>query len=412
MFHPHRTDETPPFGTGQPIDRRSALKMIGGLAGLAIAGPFVQGCGSGNDPASPAPGPQGDPLVLLVPGFMSQLYTAFSIYGENLINAALRDAARQVPVIGDRIAAALPTIDLPVPAGGFISFDSLKTYYAGREVEYVEVPKAVGFDTQRGVVDNGAAIAGYLRGLKNKRVTILSHSKGGLDTLQALLENRDLWGTTVTGWVALQAPFHGSPVADNIPAALAGPLLSAFGGDQQSLLDLKTQVRGQYMLGRANAIAELTAAIPVTSSYATFTTSPSQSIRNAALELAGAVFNSGLLQDIAAIVAANLLDPVQATTEAIALIRARARQLVAGIMSDVPMMGLSNLTMAEANDGLVPVSSTELAGATRVAMSPQGDHAAPVMEVTPFKNFWSADHRNGVTSGLVADVREKSAAVA
>ena len=40
---------------------------------------------------------------------------------------------------------------------------------------------------------------------------------------EALLENRDLWGKTVVGWVALQAPFHGSPVADNVPPDLTGP---------------------------------------------------------------------------------------------------------------------------------------------------------------------------------------------
>jgi triacylglycerol esterase/lipase EstA (alpha/beta hydrolase family) len=385
--------------------RRSALKTLGGMAGLALFSQFGLGCGSDDDPTGPGPAPSGDPLVLLVPGFMSQLYKAFSIYGETLINAALRNAALQVPVIGDRIADLLPTIDLPVPAGGFITFDSLKAYYDAEGVAYVEMPQAAGFNTQQGVVRNGAAIAEFLKGLDNKSVTILSHSKGGLDTLQALLENRDLWGTTVQGWVALQAPFRGSPVADNLPSALAGPVLNAFGGDRQALDDLKTAGRGQYMLGRANAIAELTGTIPVTSAYSTFTTSPSQSIQNAAWALAEAVFNSGMLRDIAAIVAANLLNPAQAAAEAVALIRTRARQLVGGVMSDVPMMGLSNLTMPEANDGLVPVSSAALAGAGVFQMNPQGDHAAPVMEVTPFKNFWTAGYRNEVTSGQVEDVR-------
>lgn len=388
-----------------PTTRRSALKTFGGLAGLALFSQFGNGCGSDDDPASPVVAPRGDPLVLLVPGFMSQLYEAFSIYGEGLINAALRNAALQVPVIGDRIAGLLPAIDLPVPAGGFITFDSLTAHYETTGVEYVEMPLSAGFNTQQSVVDNGAAIALYLKGLTNKRVTILSHSKGGLDTLQALVENRDLWGTTVTGWVALQAPFHGSPVADNVPPALAGPLLSAFGGDQQAINDLKTVDRGNYMQGHDNAITELTSAIPVTSCYSSFTTSPSQGMGNAAQALADAVFNSGMLKDIAAIVAANLLDPAQAAREAVALVRTRARQLVAGIMADVPMMGLSNLTMAEANDGLVPVSSAALAGASSLEMNPQGDHAAPVMEVTPFKNFWTAGYRNEVTSGLVAQAR-------
>lgn len=80
-------------------------------------------------------------------------------------------------------------------------------------------------------------------------------------------------------------------------------------------------------------------------------------------------------------------------------------------MSDVPMMGLGNMTMAEPNDGLVPTSSVALAGADLMPLSPAGDHAAPVMEVTPFKNFWGPVHRNEVTAGLVANVRNKAAAV-
>ena len=411
------SNHTPEPETVSPIlrkstSRRQALKTLGGLAGMLAASQFGIGCGSDDSPTDPGPTvTKGDPLVLFVPGFMSQLYTAFSIYGEIAINAQLRAVARTVPVIGDRIAGALPTIHLPLPAGGFISFDSLMDQYVADEIDFTDMSNQPGFNTQSGAVDNGQAIAAYLGGLSNKSVTIISHSKGGLDTLQALLENRSLWKTTVTGWVALQPPFHGTPVADNIPAVLAGPLLSAFGGDQQSLLDLKTGVRQQYMSSRANVIAELTQAIPVTTCYSSFTTSPAQSIQNAVVELAQAVFNSNLLQQIAVIVAANLLNPAQAAAEAVALIRARANQLVAGVMDDVPMMGLSNLTIPEANDGLVPVSSTALSGAATVQLTPQADHAAPVMDVTPFKNFWTAGYRNSVTAGLVEDVRGETAGV-
>ena len=128
-------------------------------------------------------------------------------------------------------------------------------------------------------------------------------------------------------------------------------------------------------------------------------------MRNAAVEFARNVLNSGILRDIAAIVASNLLNPAQATVEAIALVRTRANQLAGGAMSNVAMMGLSNLTMAEANDGLVPVSSVALPGADVVPLAPDADHAAPVMEVTPFRNFWSESRRNEATSGLVDSIR-------
>ncbi|MFO7653531.1 MAG: hypothetical protein R6X25_06880 [Candidatus Krumholzibacteriia bacterium] len=384
-------------------DRRRFIQTLGGLAGLLLVGPTTFGCGSKDDPVAPAAAKE--KLVLFVPGFMSQLYTAFSIYGEDVINAELRAAARDVPVIGDRIAARLPTIDLPVPSGGFITFDSIERHYDTEGIAYDDMNSQGGFNTQQGVEENGAAIADFLAGSTGKSVTIVSHSKGGLDTLQALLENRGLWGETVTGWIALQPPFAGSPVADNVPAALAGPLLTALGGDEQALLDLQTAPRTEYMADRVGEIAELTAAIPVISCYSTFTASPAQSFGNVGREFASQVLDAQMLRQIAVIVSTNLLDPAQAATEAVALIRSRARQLVATVMSNVPMMSVGNLTMSEANDGLVPVSSVALPGASIRQLTPTADHAAPVMEVTPFKNFWSAARRNDVSSGLVDEVR-------
>lgn len=404
MTTPYRRSTDP---NSPPTTRRQALKTLGGMAGLLTLGSFGIGCGSDDSPTSPEVAKE--PLVLLVPGFMSQFYTALSVHGESVLNSALRTRARTVPVIGDRIAAALPTIRLPLAAGGFISFDSLMQHYDGLGVAYVDMSGLPGFNTQSGIVPNGAAIAAYLAGLRNRSVTIVSHSKGGLDTLQALLENRDLWGDTVTGWVALQAPFHGSPVADNLPAGLAGPLLAALGGDEQALVDLQTAGREQYMRERAGTIADLTGAMPVMSCYSSFVASPGQTIQSVAAGLALDVINANILQQVAAIVARNILDPAQAAAEAVALIRTRANQLVGAAMANVSMMGTSNLTMREANDGLVPVSRAVLSGSGSVVMAPDADHAAPVMEVTPFRNYWTAGYRNQITAGQVADVREMSA---
>jgi hypothetical protein len=35
-----------------------------------------------------------------------------------------------------------------------------------------------------------------------------------------------------------------------------------------------------------------------------------------------------------------------------------------------------------------------------------GDHASPVMDVDPLKNFWTAEHRNRVTWELIHEVRD------
>jgi hypothetical protein len=394
--------------------RRQALKTLGGLAGLLVFGPSLPACGSDDDPTDPGgtdlPREQ---LVLFVPGFMAQLYTAFSVYGEQVLNAELRAVARDIPVIGDRIANALPTIDLPVPTGGFVSFASVQDHFDGLGVEFADMSTLGGdFNTQKGVVHNGAAIAAYLRGLTNRSVTIVSHSKGGLDTLQALLENADLLGETVSAWVALQAPFHGSPVADDVPGPIAGPLLDALGGEAQALIDLETAPRQQYMAGNANRIGDLVAAIPVISCYTTFAANPAQGIPDAAQDFAQQVINASTLQQIAAIVAQNLLDPAQAAAESVALIRTRARQLVGSVLSNVPLMGLNNLTIDEANDGLVTVPSSRLPGAVHRQLNPAADHAAPVMEVTPFKNFWTEAHRNAATENLVNEVRQEAGALA
>ena len=405
----HQQTSSPDF-LSRTTSRRTALQTLGGLAGLLFTGQLLTGCGSEDNPGAPAAQTEGDPLVLMVPGFMSRFEVAFDAYGEAVINDTLQAAVRTVPVIGDRIAAALPHIAIPASAGGAQTFDSLKAHYSGLGVDFVEIPASSGFNTQQSVAANGVAIANYLGGLTNKRVTILTHSKGGLDTLEALLENPDLWGTTVTGWVALQAPFHGSPIADNVPSALAGHLLTAFGGDQQALLDLRTSIRGPYMADRAADIAALAGAIPVSSCHSSFVTDAGATFANAAEQLADAVLNASMLQDIAAIVAANLLDPAQATTEAVALIRERALALVGGIVGDLPMFGPTNLAMTEANDGLVPVASTLLSGAASVAMSPAADHASPVKDAAPFRNFWTTSHRNEVTADLVGQVRGKARA--
>jgi hypothetical protein len=78
-------------------------------------------------------------------------------------------------------------------------------------------------------------------------------------------------------------------------------------------------------------------------------------------------------------------------------------------MDDIPMMGLSSRTIPGADDGLVPVASAVLAGATMEQLTPATDHAGPVMDVAPFKNFWGEGYRNSVTAELVGAVAEEPA---
>jgi hypothetical protein len=118
------------------------------------------------------------------------------------------------------------------------------------------------------IADNAARIAAIVQG-DEAPVILIGHSKGGLEALSALL----MPGVAerCRGFLALQSPFHGSPVAD---AALGyGPLRDlahhalrlARLGDGQGLADLTCAVRQPWMAAHAAAIGALSARLPVAS---------------------------------------------------------------------------------------------------------------------------------------------------
>ena len=59
---------------------------------------------------------------------------------------------------------------------------------------------------------------------------------------------------------------------------------------------------------------------------------------------------------------------------------------------------------AARDDGLVPEASAELPGADNRVLA-LADHASPVMDVDPFKNFWTVEQRNDTTWSLIKEVR-------
>jgi hypothetical protein len=402
----------------------------GGMAGDAgIGGTGGIGGTAGTGGIDPLPKQQ---EVLFVGGFMSELYETMSLHLEDSINAALRARARSLNVnidlplnqsinipIGDAIANALPRVSLPLEPGGFISFDSQQAYFDAEGIAYTNiasVPSA--FNSIESVANNAAAIFAYLETARDdgKQVVIVSHSKGGLDTLGALLlpGARDLWADTVVGWVALQAPFGGSPVADPAPSIINELLLGALGGNGQSLDDLKSSVRAAELLMHAADIEALTAAIPVISAYSTY--EASGTVANFASTFAGSIIDSALFSQITQIVVNNYwatpLDIpgviTRSTTSAVNLIGNRIASALDDAVATVGLMDLTNVYMNSLaggpNDGLVPSASTVLAGTIHREL-PLGDHASPVMDVDPLKNFWPAQERNTITLDLVEEVR-------
>jgi predicted alpha/beta hydrolase family esterase len=96
-------------------------------------------------------------------------------------------------------------------------------------------------------------------------VILISHSKGSLDTLDALLIlQREGNLSKVAGWISIQGPFYGSPQAD---ACSANPLrkmcIKLLGAQMRALNDLTTPARDCYMAQHSAEIETLLHATPV-----------------------------------------------------------------------------------------------------------------------------------------------------
>jgi hypothetical protein len=126
----------------------------------------------------------------------------------------------------------------------------------------------VPLQTAAPVADNAHRIAEAVLAAPSPAL-IVAHSKGGLEALAALL--RPEVAARCRGFLALQSPFRGSPVAD---AALGfGPLSRlahhalriARIGDGQGLRDLTCAVRAEWMSEHDPAVANLAARLPVAS---------------------------------------------------------------------------------------------------------------------------------------------------
>jgi hypothetical protein len=91
---------------------------------------------------------------------------------------------------------------------------------------------------------NAPIIATTIRD-SGKPVILITHSKGSMDTLEALRAEPSL-RTKVKGWVSLQGAFFGSPVADmaldgaQLNPLMATVILGYFGGSKESAQSLTT----------------------------------------------------------------------------------------------------------------------------------------------------------------------------
>lgn len=146
----------------------------------------------------------------------------------------------------------------------------LTDYFASQ----IESLRAAGFDAALAPVDSEASVAANAATLATlvaadpRPVCFVSHSKGGLDVLQFLVDADAATRARVACWIALQAPFYGSPIADltggsKALRSIADPLAEWLGGSGQSLTDLTIATRGPWMAGHDATIRALVASIPI-----------------------------------------------------------------------------------------------------------------------------------------------------
>ena len=145
----------------------------------------------------------------------------------------------------------------------------------GIETEFAPV------DTEQSVAENGRRLTAFISA-SPRPVCIVSHSKGGLDTLEFLLRAEPEVRRHIACWVVLQSPFAGSPVADLIvdedwTRGITEPMLRALGGSGNSIDDLTVKVRKQYMNKYEQNIENITKTIPiiVLATYVDATRTPS-----------------------------------------------------------------------------------------------------------------------------------------
>ncbi|MBG08665.1 MAG: hypothetical protein CME68_07895 [Halobacteriovoraceae bacterium] len=103
----------------------------------------------------------------------------------------------------------------------------------------------------------------------NRPVILISHSKGGNDTLFGLLQNPRIY-PKIAGWLTLQAPLYGSPLFDCLVGCPFTDLglglgIDLVGGNFEGLQEMKTHLLTKLHKERAHDIKKITQEIPTVS---------------------------------------------------------------------------------------------------------------------------------------------------
>ena len=180
--------------------------------------------------------------------------------------AAATDRALAQMLEGKRVLIAYGLVGELLAAMHRFGVDYMKSQAAWLRRDIGAEVSVVRLATAAAVADNAHRIAEVL--CQDERpAVVIAHSKGGLETLTALMNRRA--AQRCAAFIAIQSPFLGSPVADFLVAAaplhatVKGSLRLLRAGSGAGLHDLTTAVRQSWMERHRDQIAGLVENIPM-----------------------------------------------------------------------------------------------------------------------------------------------------
>ncbi len=147
----------------------------------------------------------------------------------------------------------------------------LSDYLDGQEAGAAQVVREVirvDLNSEASSKTNAMTIADAVAGTEGP-LCLITHSKGGLDSLTYLLQAEPAERARFSCWITFQAPFAGAPLADVtaewwLPRETSEALLDAVGGEAQTLGDM-TSNNNCYTAERLEALQALNEEIPILS---------------------------------------------------------------------------------------------------------------------------------------------------
>ena len=196
--------------------------------------------------------------------------------------AGTRDVTARFRALYADVAAGRPVLQPDARRHPVLLVGGLLTaFYPGYMADNLRHLRRIGVDARRARVNPQGSVAGNAEVLRaelerqppGRPTVVFAHSKGGVDAAAALSLHPDL-GPRVRALVAVQAPFHGAPVAGDlgrarrVKALVDRLLVGALGGHPGAVADLAVEARRAFL-----ASHPWTSAVPVLS-VATSTRSP------------------------------------------------------------------------------------------------------------------------------------------